>query len=178
MIKKTIELKTQNDVLSLDIIDWNRLNGHWRNPGEALNTISSWLTLNGHGGFFASWLEIDSWREYYHGNHRRNDFPGWEHVGSHVEVGMAYWDWFMDTREDDRDCLKFSDSPDFFGTIGNNKFLGDIGKVSASTFSMAVKQFVEGDLWITLAGNGSLQIVLEARYSPLSYITVPYHKRL
>ena len=49
MIKKTIELKTISDILMLDIIDLNHLNGYWANSAEAINTIWSWATFNGQG---------------------------------------------------------------------------------------------------------------------------------
>jgi len=166
MIIKTIELKTISDILSLDIIDLNHLNGYWANSAESINTIWSWATFNGRGGFFASWIEPDNWDKYKWGGCRRNDFPGWSHVGDHVSAGMDYWDWFMDTRQYDSDSLHFSDSPDFFGTLGVKNFWGDIGKVSASAFAITLKQLDKGDLWITLVGGGERHIVLEARYSP------------
>ena len=162
MITKTIELKTIRDILSLDIVDLNRLNGYWSNPAECIDSMWSWLTMNGKGGFFASWVEPDTW-----GQHTREDFPEWKHVGNHVSVGIDYWAWFMSTRQNDSDSLSFSDSPDFYGDIGSNHFWGDIGKCSPDVITRTVKQMQAGDLWISLVGDGSLHIVLEARYSPM-----------
>lgn len=33
-------------VLQLDIVDWNRLNGYWDNTAAALETVASWLVGN------------------------------------------------------------------------------------------------------------------------------------
>src|SRR6266567_6954646 len=36
-------IKSELDIMKLNIIDWNRLNGSWRNPADAVRTISSWF---------------------------------------------------------------------------------------------------------------------------------------
>ena len=161
MIIKTIELKTISDILALDIIDFNRLNGYWKNSAEALNTIWSWVTLNGKGGFFASRIEPEDWGQY-----ERADFPEWKHVAYHVGVARDYWCWFMNTQKSEGDYLRFSDSPDFYGSVSKKNFWGDIGKTSPNAFMQSIKQMNDGDLWISLIDDGICHIVLEARYSP------------
>ena len=158
MILKTFELKSERDICALDIIDFSRLNGYWPNLYDAIRTIHSWV---GNGKFFVSHVQIPKFHGYY-----RNDFPGWEHTGRHIEKGKRYWNWFMSTRHDRRDTLQFSDSPDFYGTIGANSFWGDIGQVSPMAFMQSIKWMKEGDLWISIPSEGEYQIVLEARYSP------------
>ena len=36
-------IESERDIMKLDIIDWNRLNGSWANSFDALQTITSWF---------------------------------------------------------------------------------------------------------------------------------------
>ncbi len=39
-------IESERDIMKLDIIDWNRLNGSWANSFDALQTIASWFAHN------------------------------------------------------------------------------------------------------------------------------------
>ncbi len=57
--------------------------------------------------------------------------------------------------------IKFSDSPDFEGTLfKNTPFLGDIGQVSISTFIFSMLQLNIGNLWISVP-DAYHQVILE-----------------
>jgi hypothetical protein len=155
-LKTQKQIKTKDDIFELGIIDFNRLNGVFQNPNDALNTIFSWYEL----GAIVSIIDCsDIWGEVK----TRNDFPGWKHVGTHVEVGKKYWDFFWANFEGlENTWLQFSDSPDFQGAIEGKTFWGDIGQVSASAFAISQKQMDKGSLWITIIDNGNTHVLIES----------------
>lgn len=154
------------DVLKLKIIDWNRLNGYWNNPAEALDAITSWFA----GNAYYSIIEHD-----IRAAPQRDDFPGWKHVGAHEEIGELFWNDFHDRLNGK---LTFSDSPDFYGELYGedgkvgNLFWGDIGQVSASAFAHTQKQLSAHDLWISVLSE-TRQIIIE----PLIDINSLYNGR-
>ena len=159
------------DVLSLDIIDFNRLNGHWSNSADALKTIFSWFD----GMAVVTVAELQN----YIKAPGRDDWPGWDHVGSHEDVGKSYWNWFWWNHP--KGELYFSDAPDFYGKFEDgSRFWGDVGRVSASTFAYTQKMLRKHDLWISLLGDGSRQVLIEplVDINKLFSELVPYERRL
>lgn len=153
-ILRQFTISTASDILSLDVIDFNRLNGCWPNSGKAMDTILSWFN----GVAIATEVVIPN----YFDAPERNDFLGWSHVGGHEEVGKYYWNWFYWNHENGN--LNFSDSPDFYGEFGDGaRFWGDVGRVSASAFAMTQKGMGAHDLWITLKGDGNHQVLIETQ---------------
>lgn len=139
-------IKDEMDLMSLNIIDWNRLNGCWYSPDEAVVTITSWF--RGHA--LATECVIHNFKD---APEAEKPFPGWDHVGGHESEGMLYWNWFYWNHPGG--VLKFSDSPDFYGKFEDGeRFWGDIGKVSASAFAMSQKMMRAHDLWISDLYNG------------------------
>ena len=149
-------LSSIEDIGRLKIMDFSRCNGLWQdNPVRAMNTAKNWMV----GTMSYTILQIDM-SKYP----QRNDWPGWNHVGSHEHLGKMYWNCFF-ANDDGNGTLKFSDSPDFEGTLLDEgierKFYGDIGQVSASTFIIEVlPRMHKGDLWISIP-NERTQIILE-----------------
>jgi hypothetical protein len=144
--------KSQFDLMALNIVDWNRLNGYWDNPAEALETLSSWFV----GTSYYTVVDLDITKAP-----ERDDFPGWEHVGGHERIGKLYWNWFHASL---KGKLVFSDSPDFYGEIqiGDKiqHFWGDIGKVSPFALAQTQKSMDIGDLWISIVSTKQ-QVVIE-----------------
>ena len=158
------------DIIGLDIIDFHRLNGVWTNSRQAIETIFSWFNN----------LAIFTKIRIHNFNDApiRDDWPGWDHVGSHSEIGQKYWNWFFWNHPSGK--LYFSDSPDFYGEFPEgSRFFGDIGLVSASAFAFTQKQLRAHDLWITISGNGKEQILIEPLIdiSKLFSSTFPYKGR-
>jgi len=150
------------EILEADIIDFNRLNGVWNNSGDALKTIFSWFD---HSATITKVRIPD-----FHEAPVRDDWPGWDHIGHHAEIGQAYWNWFHLHK---KGTLNFSDAPDFYGVFeGGGMFWGDVGKVSASTFAMTQKGMSAGDLWISLLEDGNLQVIIECHINIVE-IAVP-----
>lgn len=145
-------MKSPNDLFKLNIIDWNRLNGYWSNPLEALQSVGSWFTNTSHYTVMA--IDITKAPQ-------RTDFPGWDHVGHHEQVGELYWNWFHANHKGE---LHFSDSPDFYGNFqvdeGKCGFYGDIGKASPIALASIQKQMVLGDIWISIV-NEEKQVIIE-----------------
>lgn len=141
------------DILKLNIIDWNRLNGTWGNPGDAIRTITSWLV--GRAGYTV--LESD-----LHRYPVRNDWPGWEHPGDHERLGRLYWNCFHASHLGE---LHFSDAPDFYGRIvtqdGEQQIWGDIGKVSAQAFAITQKKMGKHDIWVSVLDDVR-EVVIES----------------
>jgi len=153
------------DIMKLNIIDWNRLNGSWRNPAEALRTISSWFV--GNAAYTILRADLTEFPE-------RSDWPGWKHAGRHERLGRLYWNAFYDS---DMGTITFADEPDFSGMLifpgYERHFWGDIGKVSAQCFAMTQKCMREGDLWISVLDERT-QVIIEAGYD----IAAAYEKNL
>jgi len=147
--------KYELDIMKLNIIDWKRLNGSWRNPADAVRTISSW---------FLSRAMYTIAREDLTEFPERDDCPGWKHAGRHERLGRLYWNAFYGS---DMGTITFADEPDFSGTLifpgYKRHFWGDVGKVSAQCFSMTQKCMREGDLWISVLDERT-QVIIEAEY--------------
>jgi hypothetical protein len=134
------------DLCRLNIIDFHRCNGLWgNNAAVAMNTIGNWLTKNAVYTIYRCDM-----RQYPD----RSDFPGWNHVGNHQELGQLYWNMFHASF---KGTLEFSDMPDFSGTIQFDdldkpvSLFGDIGRVSASTFGVDVLPHLSThDLWLSI----------------------------
>jgi len=75
-------IKTESDIFKLNIMDWNRLNGYWCSPSEAVHTIASWF--KGHTHYTVMDADLREAPD-------RGDFPGWDHVGDHERQGRLYW---------------------------------------------------------------------------------------
>jgi len=152
-IIKSKLIESPMDIIELDIIDFNRLNGYWNNSKEALDTIFSWFN----GIASATIMKFDN----YFDAPKRDDFPNWKHCGYHEEIAQEYWNWFFWNYPNPNNKLYLSDSPDFHGIFEKHFFWGDIGKVSASAFAMTQKQMGMHDLWISLLGQGDWHVVIE-----------------
>jgi len=142
------------DIMKLNIFDWNRLNGSWRNPADALRTISSWFVRN--AGYTLAREDLTAFPE-------RDDWPGWKHAGRHERLGRLYWNAF---HASEMGMITFSDEPDFHGTLilgdgYESHFWGDVGKVSAQCFAMTQKCMRKGDLWISVLDERT-QVIIEA----------------
>jgi len=153
------------DIMKLGIIDWNRLNGSWRNPQDALQTISSWFLLG--AAYTIIQQDLTEFPD-------RDDWPGWRHAGRHDRLGRLYWNAFYGS---DMGTITFADEPDFSGTLVfpryKRHFWGDIGKVSAQCFAMTQKCMRKGDLWISVLDERT-QVIIEADYD----IAATYEKSL
>jgi hypothetical protein len=160
IIKQKLITSTE-DILEANIIDFNRLNGCWDSPVGALQTILSWFR----NAATIAYFQIED----FYDAPEREDWPGWKHIGNHPELGRKYWNWFFWKHSNGQ--LWFSDSPDFGGILPSddsgrrNWFWGDIGKVSASAFARVQKQMSDGDIWISVLGDGKQHVVIEPHYS-------------
>jgi hypothetical protein len=97
-------IESERDIMKLDIIDWNRLNGSWANSFDALQTIASWFVQKAYFTVVKHDLRFAP----------NIDWPGWKHAGSHEYLGHLYWNDFYYRQ---RGNLVFSDEPGFFGVI-------------------------------------------------------------
>jgi len=146
-------ITTPFDLMNESFIDFNRLNGCFKSPAEAIRNIFSWFDHR------ATMTIVDIF--IFHDAPKRNDFPGWNHIGNHSSLGKLYWNWFFLNHPDGE--LHFGDSPDFYGNFADGQmFWGDIGRVSASAFALTQKGMGIGDLWISILGDGVRQIVIES----------------
>lgn len=153
-IIKQFQVKTKKDIERLNIIDFNRLNGHWQYSDQAMATIFSWFKHKAKVTIY----EIEG----YEDAPDRGDFPEWQHVGNHEREAKEYWNWFRSAHPDAE--LNLSDSPDFCGTFRNgNRFFGDFGQVSASAFAYTQKQLREHDLWISVLGH--IHVIIEPMFN-------------
>jgi hypothetical protein len=145
------------DIGHLNVIDFSRCNRYWEdNLVIALECIGDCLMYRS-----AYTIVHEDMRKYPD----RDDFPDWEHVGkTHKPLGKLFWNMFHALYKGD---LLFHDMPDFSGTmifdgpISQVNFMGDIGRVSASTFALEVLHYVhKGDLWISVVSEDT-HIVIE-----------------
>lgn len=145
------------DIGRLNVIDFNRCNRYWENNFvRALEFIGDCLINRS-----AYTIIHEDMRIYPN----RDDFPDWEHVGkTHRPLGKLFWNMFLALYEG---RLLFHDMPDFSGImlfdgpISQVNFMGDIGRVSASTFGIDVlPQMHKGDLWISVVSEDT-HIVIE-----------------
>lgn len=150
------------DLLGLNIIDFNRLNGYWNNTGDALTSIFSWLE----NFAVVTIYQINDFDQAP----KRDDWPEWLHVGHHSHVGKKFWNWFLWYHPEAK--LYFSDEPDFWGEYPDGGLLcGDLGLVSASSFLLAQASLGKGDVWISVLNGGHKHVMIEIladRY-PRSY---------
>jgi len=154
MITEQGWIEESQDLLRLNIIDWSRLNNYWDNPAEAVETIMSWLIAGDtHWAILKHNMEAAP---------ERSDWPGWKHAGLHDQMGKIFWNWFHGAPN--RGKIYFHDQPDFHGELymeeNTHRFYGDVGQVSASTFSLTLKLFNANDIWITVL-DSQTQVVLE-----------------
>ena len=156
------------DILNLHIIDFGRLNGCWENELDAMETIGSWFINKA----VVTQMKI---KDFHHSPPCDKPFS-WQHIGGHVSIGKRYRDWFDWVHPEEE--LNFGDSPDFWGRIGDQMFWGDIGKVSASTFALTQKGMGAHDLWISLLGDGSHQVIIETQYSICEAVSAQFFGKL
>jgi hypothetical protein len=135
-------IQSAQDLVDLHIIDWKRSTS-WESPRDAMRSISSWfINRAGYAIFHYDLRQAPM----------RDDWPGWNHVGGHEYYGRLFWNDFYWRS---LGTLTFSDSPDFFGTMvfpdkSTAEFWGDIGQVSATTFSQIQKDMRIHDVWISI----------------------------
>ena len=141
------------DVMKLDIIDWDRLNGSWHNPADALLSIVDWFA----GTARYMIVEYDLRQAP-----KRSDWPGWDHLGNHKFLGQLFWNTFYARN---LGKLIFSDEPDFYGSLTlpgcpkEVRFFGDVRRVSAQTFALVQKKMNKHDLWISVLNEERLVII-------------------
>ena len=159
------------DIVELDIIDFNRLNGVWANPADAMRTIFSWFNPENYHGYNVATITVADIPDFFDAP-MRDDFPEWEHLGNHLETATAYWDWFYWRHP--KGELILSDSPDFQGVFEDGyRFWGDIGKVSASAFAHTQKQLGANDLWISIPFHGVRHVIIETHID-IMRVSNPY----
>jgi hypothetical protein len=130
------------------MIDFGRTNGYWEeNTIQAIQTVASWVI----DMTVYSVMETDLSRYP-----TRDDFPGWNHVGHHEELGHLYWNFFFASFSRRSPTLQFGDAPDFHGSYLENEqrrreIYGDIGQISVSAFAQEVlPQLRKHDLWVSV----------------------------
>lgn len=148
-------IRSINDFVRLNIVDWERFSPYWKSEQNAIDVISRSFVNR----FYCTIAKVDL-LQYP----ERNDFPGWSHVGDHVSIGKLFWNHFkycFDGR------LVFHDSPDFSGYFYNRKptprkhhFRGDIGKVSPIAMKEAATILGPYSMWISVIDEHT-QIILE-----------------
>jgi hypothetical protein len=159
-ILKQKTITTIDDIIDLPV-DWRR--GNIRGlPSEKIKVAFSWFK----DAAICTTIKVNNFWQAP----ERNDFPDWDHVGSHVRIAKAYWNWFhWYFKQSEKDYLKLSDSPDFYGEIYHSgkkhNFVGDFGIVSDSAFLLMQKHMDANDLWISVLNEGDLHIVIEPLYS-------------
>ena len=141
-------ITSQYDLVHLDIIDWNRLNGTSATITDAMHDISSWFIER------ATYTVIE--HDLRHAP-IRNDFPEWDHISNgHQMLARLFWNDFH--YHHPNSTLVFADEPDFSGTFqckdgSHARLWGDIGHVSASAFALTtIRQMRTHDLWISVLG--------------------------
>jgi hypothetical protein len=78
-------IQSMPDFFGLHIVDFSRLNNYWPHLGEAIDHIAGYVVRN------VAWTKV---RVNMHAIPNRDDWPGWNHVGTHEDVGRAYWNWW------------------------------------------------------------------------------------
>jgi hypothetical protein len=148
-------IRTSDDISKLQIINWSRLNGDFdNNPARVMQFITGWLMNKANYTIahvpLRTYPALATW-------------PGWKQGGRQEELGRLFWNSFLAAGTA---TLTFSDEPDFEGTILTDarpepfQVYGDIGKVSASTFTFTLARMSEGDLWISVLDEET-QVILE-----------------
>lgn len=143
-------IKSEWDLIALDIVDWSRSYGFWRDPAEQMQAVSSWFM----GKATYTVLRYDM-RAAPH----RSDWPGWRHEGFHSLLGQLFWNTFHTFYKGE---LHFSDEPDFYGKIVGPQeihFWGDVQHVSAHALALTQKKMAAHDLWITVLDDRRLVII-------------------
>ena len=142
-VKDSKPITSIRDIVKLDIVNWNHLNGYWPNPQAAMDCIGQrWV-----GYATYTILETDDMSLAK----SNAPWPNWKHVGCHEELARAYWHWFHALEMGD---LTLSDSPDFWGHLScGATFWGDFGQVSASAFAYTQMTMRAHDLWISVLSN-------------------------
>lgn len=150
-------IESASDLSKLGIVDWNRLNGYWKNDvTAALAILNTWIV--GHAQYTIAHTDLTQFPE-------RDDWPGWSHTGNHERIGRLYWNMFQACFSG-AGTLAFADAPDFQGTLlppitpREIFFYGDIGKASGATFVFTLMHLNAGDLWISLVDEQT-QIIIE-----------------
>jgi len=156
-LEKSGLIRSVDELVDLNIIDFGRNNGRaFGGPHKAIEVV---------GCHVVGTMTYSIYRKNHHNYPQRDDFPEWHHVGNHVADAKEYWNQFK--YHFPESTLRFSDAPDFSGTLVTKRhvvrFWGDIGRVSPMAFLESIKQMKPGDIWISLQGD--VQIVLEAQLS-------------
>ncbi len=145
----------ESDLMALDIIDFDRLNGYWPNPGAAMRTIFSHIK-DGRASYSIYQVpDFDSVPS-------REDFPKWKHTGDHLQLGKRFWNWFLFKFPQYE--LNLMDSPDFQAIKRTGErsdwIWGDFGRVSASAFAWSQKMMRPGHIWISVMDDGYRHVVI------------------
>ena len=141
------------DFLNLHIVDMNRKYS-FGNAGDLIKIVMAYLEKKAVYQVWEVSLDVP----------QRDDWPGWGHVGTHNKVGRNFWNWVHYHFPGSE--LYFSDKPDFSGTFQGGSltepvdFFGDVGAISPKAFLDTMPDMQAGDKWITLKGDGDLQVVL------------------
>ena len=152
------EFTSELDLLSLDIIDFNRLNGCFRgDKGYALKSIYSGL---GNGCASYSIYQVPDFLDAP----ECGEFPAdWTHAGSeHNKIARLFFNWFR--WKFPLYQLSMWDEPDFQAIkddeTGHHIINGDIGQVSASTFKLVMTNARAGMMWISVLDGGKKHVVI------------------
>jgi len=140
----------------LDIVDWSRTNGAFRNPYQAMTHTCSWLINR-------AWYTIS--QEDMTLAPVRDDWPDWKHAGQHEELGRIWWNYFLNVGEGVSHQLAMPDVPDFCGSVTyegvEHQVFGDIGSIPVQACVASTKQMRPGDLWISVCDTQT-HIVIES----------------
>ncbi len=153
-IKQQGIIRTADDFLDLNIINWAGLNGSWRHSGAAMHSVCGWLINT------TAYSVVEA---ALHGYPERADWPNWKHPGQHEGLARLYWNAFYARNLGN---LVLADAPDFYGEFDNGDegpvrlFWGDFGKVSAQAFALTLSSLRANDLWISVLDERT-QVVLE-----------------
>lgn len=161
--------QSPREIEALKILDTQRLHGYWKSKEALFAQLERLLC---HGGADYSVYPVPDWGLCP----KRDDWPGWNHVGNHPVIGRQFWDWFH--FHFPNYILSMSDQPDFNAICyasGRTHFIvGDIGQVSPQAFMFALNGKGPGDVWISILDNGNSHVVITLRDQFLSqYSTNP-----
>jgi hypothetical protein len=148
-------ISSANDLARLKIIDYGRA-AYCESRHHAKFATAKWL-IN-HTIYYKIEDDLTQYEE-------RSDWKKWSHPGNHPLIGKLYWNWFHSLHTGK---LVFGDEPDFWGHYetdnGLQKFWGDIGKVSATTFLWTITKLGQNDIWISVV-DSKTQVLLCPLYN-------------
>lgn len=146
-------IRSAGDISRLGIVDWSKLRPFHNDISLVTDIITG--CMGEHASYVVVKVDL---REYP----KREDWPGWEHIGKHVPIAQLFWNFFHANYTGE---LYFWDAPDFQGIlkpptlVSPARFWGDIGQVSVSAFIYALRFMNAHDLWISVIDEETLVVI-------------------